>query len=100
MFCTSVQRRILTPLLPGMRSDPPFFELTIARESVSQNKYVPLFCWTQASVIASNKRPAAVISEAKGGKNQFPSFSRTSEASINFFSPENTVTGTFFFLFS
>jgi hypothetical protein len=78
-----------------MSSTPPFLELTIARESVSQKRYVPPFSCTHASVIASNKRPAEVISAANGGKNQVPGFSSTSDESEKLFSPENTLTGTF-----
>src|ERR1700730_1276727 len=86
MPCTSFQVRILIPSLPGMSSNPSFSELTMARESVSQNKYVPCFSCTHASVIASSKRPAEVISDANGGKNHGPGFSSTSEESANFFS--------------
>src|SRR5579862_3172480 len=86
---TSFHLRIRKPSLPGMFSGPPFSELTIARESVSQNRYVPSLSETHASIIASNKRPAEVMKEAKGAKNHFPSFSMTSDASEKFFSPEN-----------
>src|SRR5207302_10804488 len=92
--CTWFHGKILMPSLPGISSNPPCLELTIARESVSQKRYVPRFSCTHASVIASNKRPAEVISEANGGKNQVPGFSSTSDESGNFFSPENTPTGT------
>src|SRR5579872_1029165 len=97
MSRTSSHDRALSPPLPGMSSRPPILELTIARESVSQNRYVPFFSSTQASVIASNNRPAEVISDANGGKNHDPDFSVTSVESEKFFSPDHTLTGTFFF---
>src|SRR5436190_19894719 len=93
--CTSFHGKILRPSLPGILSKPPFLELTIARESVSQKRYVPRFSCTHASVIASNKRPPDVISEANGGKNQAPAFSSTSDEPEKGFSPEKTLTGTF-----
>src|ERR1700688_4355885 len=100
MVLTCFHDNVLTPSLPGMRSRPPLLELTTARESVSQNKYVPFSLSTDASVIASNKCPAEVIRLARGGKNHFPCFSIKLEPSENTFSPEKTLTGTALFLIS
>src|SRR5947209_7693132 len=73
-----------------MLSGPPCLEATIARESVSQNRYVPPAFLTETSSIASSRRPPDVMREARGGQYQSPGFSITGGLSGNVSSPENT----------